>query len=190
MKNTFELPKAYKKCLTVEFENNHKLSLLIFGLALFICIAMLVPVFIYSKNNFINISDLNMPIMVLVTAVGVIAYISLHKFIRGIFIRIFSGKKANYTFNGIYSSAGSECYFNKKSYTVIELAAVVILGIILAVMNFIVPPSWFMVVYLIQAVNIGGSAKNYYIVLKLMELSKDILIKNSGTAMTVFDKEG
>lgn len=181
MKNNFDLPKSYKKILEVDLKKNHKLSLLIGALALFIGIAMLVPVFIYSRNNFVKISEINMPIMILITVVGVIACVSLCKFMRGFFIRIFSDKKDGAAFD--------DCYLNRKNYIIVSLAPIVILGIILAVINFAVPSSWFFVVYIIQTVNVANGAANYFFILKLMELPSDILIKNKGTVMTVFNKK-
>ena len=70
---------------------------------------------------------------------GMVLYIFLHEFVHGIFIKRYSGKKADYGFTGMYAYAGSKPYFNKKSYLVIALAPVVLWGIVLTALLLIVP---------------------------------------------------
>lgn len=59
---------------------------------------------------------------------GLVLYIILHELIHGIFMRHYSGLRPRYGFNGLYAYAGSDAFFDRKSYLVISLAPVVLLG--------------------------------------------------------------
>jgi hypothetical protein len=89
----------------------------------------------------------------------------------------------------MYAYAGSEAYFNKKSYIIIALAPVVIWGAVLGVLCAVLPQSWFWVVYLIQIGNISGAAGDFYVTFKFLKLPKDILVNDTGVAMTVYTKK-
>ena len=72
---------------------------------------------------------------------------------------------------------------------VIALAPVVFWGIVIAVINVLVPEGWFWVVYMIQVTNLSGAAGDLYVTVKFSRFPKDILIKDHGVGMTVFSKE-
>ena len=62
-------------------------------------------------------------------------------------------------------------------------------GIILAIVNFIVPIEWFWIVYTVQVMNIGGAAGDMYVTIRFSRLPKDILVKDVGSSMTVYSKQ-
>ena len=68
----------------------------------------------------------------------------------------------------------------------IALAPIVIWGIFLTVLLILVPQSWFWAVYFIQLVNLSGAAGDLYVVWKFSGMRGDILIRDSGTDMTVY----
>lgn len=65
----------------------------------------------------------------------------------------------------------------------------VVWEIVLLILNFIVPMSWFWVVYFIQMGNVSGAAGDLYVTWKFSKLPKDILVKDTGVEMTVYSKE-
>ena len=185
MNNTFTLPNGYKKAFKIDLKANKKLYIGINVASVIVMLAMLLPVlFIYSENIFTG--NLLLPLFIILFS---LAYIVLHELIHGIFIRIFSGKWGNFGFKGTYAYAGSDCYFNKKSYLIIALAPIVIWGIVLAVLNIFMPMSylWF-VFYFVQTMNISGSVGDIYVTAKLLKESPDILIKDTGVDMTIFNR--
>ena len=185
MNNTFTLPNGYKKAFKIDLKENKKLYIGLNVASVIVMLAMLLPVlFIYSENIFTG--NLLLPLFIILFS---LAYIVLHELIHGIFIRIFSGKWGNFGFKGTYAYAGSDCYFNKKSYLIIALAPIVIWGIVLAVLNIFMPMSylWF-VFYFVQTMNISGSVGDIYVTAKLLKESPDILIKDTGVDMTIFSR--
>ena len=116
----------------------------------------------------------------------IIAYMFLHELIHGIAMKICGTKKVSYGFTGIYAYAGSADYYGKATYIFIALAPVAVFLILLTIVNFFVPLSWFWTIYLIQVVNVSGAAGDIYVTCKLLRMPKNILIKDAGISMMVY----
>ena len=84
---------------------------------------------------------------------------------------------------------GSNAYYCRKHYIIIALAPIVVWGVVLGIVNVLVPEDWFYVVYMIQMTNISGAAGDLYVSWKMNRLPEDILIQDSGVAMTVYSAE-
>ena len=98
----------------------------------------------------------------------------------------FSGMKAKYGFTGLYAYAGSEAYFNRRSYLIISLAPVALWGALLMILNFALPVSWFWFVYIVQIMNLSGASGDFYVSVYMSRLPRTILIQDSGTSMDVY----
>jgi hypothetical protein len=121
-----------------------------------------------------------------VLLVGMVLYVILHELVHGIFMRAISGVGVRYGFTGMYAYAGSDAYFGKAAYLLIALAPVVIWGVVLAVICPSLPAEWFWVVHLIQVVNLSGAGGDIYVTFKFCRLPRDILVRDTAVAMTVF----
>ena len=88
----------------------------------------------------------------------------------------------------MYAFAGSDDYYAKKPYIFIALAPIVVWGIVLAVINLLVPRQWFWMVYLIQVINLSGAAGDLFVTVKFSRLPKDILVRDYGVGMRVYSK--
>ena len=104
-------------------------------------------------------------------------------------MKICGTKKVKYGFTGMYAFAGSEDYYDKKSYIFIALAPVVLWGIVLAIVNCFVPVEWFWVVYMIQIMNISGAAGDLFVTVKFSRFPQDILIRDHGVGMKVYSQK-
>lgn len=191
MKNTVSLPEGYSEEFGIDLQKNKKLMLLVNGIAV-----LLMAVMAFAGALIVPFSSLYsadgtwyMPLVkIFVMMAGYVAYIILHELVHGVFMKCFSGIKPKYGFTLMYAYAGSSAYFNKKSYIIIALAPVVIWGAVLGVLCAVLPQSWFWVVYLIQIGNISGAAGDFYVTFKFLKLPKDILVNDTGVAMTVYTK--
>lgn len=189
MKQSFaELPHGYTAGPTIDLQRNVKLAILINVVALVIAIAMLVPaVLLVSPFETFPIDNLGDGLLrMLVLLVGMVVYMVLHELVHGIFMKHYSGLKPHYGFTGLYAYAGSTGYFCRSHYITIALAPVVVWGIVLVVLNFLVPAHWFYVVFILQVINISGAAGDFYVTAKFLKLPQDILIFDSGVAMQVY----
>jgi len=189
MSSTNELPSGYILDFRVDLQKEKKKALLINILALLIAAVMVViglrfePLF-----NLFTFEDgaLMYILRFLAIIIGSILYIVLHEAVHGIFMKHYSGIKPKYGFSLMYAYAGSEAYFNKKSYIIIALAPVVIWGTVLGVLCAFVPEGWFWIPYFIQIGNISGAAGDAYVTYKMLTLPKGILVNDTGVAMTVY----
>lgn len=191
MNNMLDLPTGYQEILKIDMKTNKKLMLrislisLLFAVIMVVCASFFVPLsHLLEKTDTLN--SLIKKFVVLI--VLMVVYTVLHELVHGIFMKIFSGTKVKYGFKGLYAYAGSSAYFNKTSYIIIALAPVVILGVVLIVLNCIVPISWFWVVYFLQVTNITGASGDIYVTYKMAQMPSDILVNDIGDAMTVYGR--
>lgn len=183
MNNTLTLPENYREVLQINLQKNKKLATAVNLAALGIMILLFFAGLLFVP--FTTIADNTLPKMA-VMCFGMLAYILLHEAVHGIFMRLYSGVKPYFGFTGAYAYAASKSYFNKKSYLVIGLSPVVIWGIVLLLLNLLLPASWFWPVYFIQISNLSGAAGDYYVTARLAKMPADILVYDVGTAMTVY----
>ncbi len=188
---TFNLPQNYKLKKEIDLQKDKKLMILVNVGAILISVPLLIigmlinPIEISIEN--IGISLLLKP---LIAIVGIIIYTVLHELVHGFFIKCYCGEKAEYGFTGLYAFAGKKtAYFAKKDYLIIALSPVVILGIVLLILNFIVPSDWFWVVYVIQIVNLSGASGDFYVEYLLSKTSQDVLVNDAGVSMKVYEPE-
>ena len=191
MKSYRELPEGYSELLKVDLQNNKKLMIFVNVLALLITVLMVVPMhfavpittlFSFEKGILAYFFRFG------VLLVLIVVYMILHELVHGITMRACGTQKVKYGFTGIYAFAGSSDYYDKRSYILIALAPVVLWGAVLSVILPFVSFEWFWVVYFIQIMNISGAAGDFYVTFKFIKLPKDILVSDSGTAMTVYSK--
>ncbi len=185
-----ELKDGYKEIYFVDLQKNKKLAIIVNTLAIVIGIIMavachfIVPVqTLFSFEQGILMYFLRFGVLI----VSSIAYIIIHELVHAAVMKLYGAKKINFGFTGIYAFAGSkEDYFDKFSYIQIALAPLIILGVLLAIINVLVPIEWFWVVYIIQISNVSGAAGDIFVSCKFAKFPKDILIKDTGVSMTVY----
>lgn len=183
------LPDGYRPILSIDLQKDKKLALLVNGLGILITLAMILPV--HFHHSIFTLFDFsygfgNYWLRVGVLLAGMIVYMILHELVHGVTMKAFGTKRVKYGFTGLYAFAGSEDYYKKIPYLVIALAPVMIWGVVLAVLNVVVPAEWFWVIYLIQVVNCSGAAGDLYVTFRFLRLPKDILVQDQGVGMTVY----
>lgn len=183
------LPDGYKEIYTIDLQKNKKMALTVNALAIVIAAVLLVPMFfvvpitgLFSMGNGFGNYLLKMCIFL----VSMVAYLILHELVHGVAMKMCGTKKVKYGFTGMYAFAGSEDYYDKRSYFFIALAPVVLWGIVLAMLTPIVSAGWFWVVYMIQVINLSGAAGDLFVTVKFMRFPKDILVKDYGVGMMVY----
>ncbi len=192
MKAIKNLPESYREIYSIDLQNDKKKLVIVNGSAIVIAVLLVISMnFIvpfYTMFNLENgINDMFKKYGIII--ISMIAYTILHEFVHGIAMKICGTKKVKYGFTGLYAFAGSEDFYNKKSYIFIALAPIVLWGVILGIVNAFVPIGWFWLVYLIQVINLSCAAGDLFVTIKFSRLPKDILIQDSGVTMKVFFKK-
>ena len=189
MKALETLPEGYKEYYSLDLQKDKRTAIFVNFMAVLIAVLMIVPmnfaVPIFSTIH----ADLGTIMRLFALSVLLIVYLILHELVHGIAMKSCGTKKVKYGFTGLYAFAGSNDYYDKKSYIYIALAPIVLWGIIIAIINFLVPIEWFWVVYFIQITNLSGAAGDLFVTVKFSRFPKDILIKDHGVGMTVYSKE-
>lgn len=190
MKDFAVLPEGYKEIKQIDLQKDKKLAGVVTGLALIVMAVMVIPMlFIVPIKSFMADGKIMYLAKLGVIVVGMIVYIVLHELVHGIVMKYYSKIKPTYGFTGMYAYAGSSAYFCKKHYIIIALAPIVLWGVVLLILNLIVPTGWFWVVYLIQMMNISGAAGDLYVSVSFSKLPADILINDTGVNMTIYSGE-
>ncbi len=182
------LPEGYREILSVDLKQNKKQMLLVNGLGLLVFFALAIPVHMfYLPYTFLGIGGVQAyRTRIAVLFGGIVVYVVLHELVHGITMKICGTKKVKYGFTGVYAYAGSEDFYYKWPYIVIALAPVVVWGIVLGIINCVVSPPWFWVVYTIQLMNLSGAAGDLYVTAKFSGLPESILIRDYGVGMRVY----
>ena len=192
MKAYTELPQGYREIDSIDLQKNKKLSLLVNGVALFIVLLMVIPMhFVVPMTTLFDMSQGVKAYFIrfLILMAAIVVYMVLHELVHGITMKMCGTKKIKYGFTGVYAFAGSNDYYDKRSYIVIALAPIVVWGVVLLVLNLLVPVQWFWIVYWVQVSNISGAAGDLYVTYRFSRLPRDILVQDYGVGMTVYSAE-
>ena len=173
MKSVQVLPEGYREIYAVNLQKDKKAAVWINVLALAIGLAMAVPMhFCVPITCLFDMSQGSAAYFMRfgVMLGGMLLYLVLHEAVHGITMKYFGTKKIKYGFTGMYAFAGSDDYYDKRSYLTIALAPVVVFAVIFAVANCFVSEQWFWVVYLWQIANISGAAGDLFVTVKFSKM--------------------
>ena len=185
MKALRNLPDGYREICSVDLKKDKKAAVYVNLLAIAIAVILVLPMnavvpFYRSLVSQTDIKD------ILIKYVVLLVLMVLYELVHGVAMRICGTKKVKYGFNGMYAFAGSDDYYDKTAYIFIALAPIVLWGVVLAVVNILVPAEWFWVIYIIQVLNLSGAAGDLYVSVKFSRLPRDILVQDYGIGMVVY----
>lgn len=190
-RNPETLPAGYCELFVINLQKDKKLALIVNGIALVLMLLfgvlghLVVPIW--------RLFDMEAgfgPYLLRFGALlgGIVVYMVLHELVHGVCMRLFSGVRPHYGFTGMYAYAGSRAFFSKGYYIIIALAPVVVWGVVLQILCLFVPAEWFWPVYFIQVTNLSGAGGDLYVTWRFSQLSKNILVNDTGVEMTVYDR--
>ena len=189
MKAIGVLPEDFGEIYSLNLQKDKRTAIIVNLLALAIAAVMAVSMnFFVPVTSFFDMSGGIVRYFLRLAALIVlmVLYMVLHELVHGVAMKLCGTKRVKYGFTGLYAFAGSEDYYDKKSYIFIALAPIVLWGTVLAAVNFFVPTEWFWIVYMIQLINISGAAGDLFAAVKFSRMPKNILIQDSGVSMRVF----
>ena len=186
MKAYQSLPEGYQEVLTIDLQKDKKTSYKVNGAALAIGLILLgIGHLIVPIQEALSGSEYHQIAII----VCFLLYGVLHELTHGAVMRLVGGKKIKFGFKNVYAYAGSETdYFDKPAYRLIGLTPVVLWGIILTVLLFLLPRTWFWVVWVVQIGNIAGSVADIYVTAKLWRYPDSFLARDTGLETTIYDR--
>ncbi len=182
------LPEDYVYLDKIDLMHNKKQFWIVNGLSLAIMIVMIVAGYFIDHSWSDNSTEVI--IAVVVMFVSYVLYIVLHELTHLIVMRISVKAKFNFGFNGWAAYAGSTGFFDKAHYIAIALAPLVVWGIVLSVLTvFFHTGIWFWVIWALQIGNVAGASGDLFCTYKMITYPKNILVRDTGTEMTVYRKK-
>ena len=190
---TQTLPENYRELLSIDLQKDKKTALLVNMAAVGAMVVLaLIGLLLVPFRTLLDFSQGFGPYFLRLGALlaGMFAYIVLHELTHAAVMKAYGAKKLRFGFTGLYAYAGSgEDYFAKRPYRHIALAPLVVWTLIFGVLAFLVPLDWFWVVWILQIANVSGAAGDVYVTLRLLRLPRDLLVRDTGVAMTVYSAE-
>lgn len=190
---TQTLPENYRELLSIDLQKDKKTALLVNMAAVGAMVVLaLIGLLLVPFRTLLDFSQGFGPYFLRLGALlaGMFAYIVLHELTHAAVMKAYGAKKLRFGFTGMYAYAGSEeDYFAKRPYRQIALAPLVVWTLIFGLLSALVPQEWFWVVWILQIANVSGAAGDVYVTLRLLRLPRDLLVRDTGVAMTVYSAE-
>lgn len=195
VKSCLELPLGYNVYEKIDLKSNKKqyllvngLSLLLAGIAVLVALLFIKPFGKGFTGAFTDADGMGF-IKIGLVAVGAIAYIVLHELTHALVMKICLNAKINFGVSFTYAYAGSKGFYNKKSYVLIALAPLFVFLIVFSLLMIFLPKDYLFVFYLLQIFNLSGASGDIFVSLKMIKMPSDVLVNDTGMAMTVYSKE-
>lgn len=189
MKLSQEIPIGYKEIQKIDLKDK-KTALKVHGtsfISMFLMLVVFVIVLFLYGEIIAGLRE-KVVLKLAIMATSIFSYIILHEAVHGVVMKLLGTPKVKFGVDLLhgYAHAGSDCCYGKWAYIAIALAPVVFWGIVLTVLLVLVPKGWFWVVYIVQIMNVGGAAGDFFVTVKCLSMPKDMLAKDSGTEMLFF----
>ena len=182
------LPEGWTQLDKIDLKENKKQFWIMQGISILLAVLMIVAgCFIVHPSAFFGVEGTEEIIAIIVLIVGAVVYIVLHELTHGVFLSAFTRTKPKFGFVGWAAYCGNEAYCNKPCYAVVALSPLVVWGIVFGVLNvFFHDGIWFWVIWFLQTMNVAGAAGDLFVSFKLLFYPKEILVQDTGLAMTVY----
>ena len=179
-------PKGYRQIEVMDFVRNRKQLMIVSVSAIAVMAVMIVlGLLFFPTRPSWDFLKANWWAWIVLAGMH-IAYVLLHEITHGLLMHALSGVKPKYGLKLPYAYAGSTVWFDRRSHGLIALAPLVLWGVVLFVLERMLPGHWFWLLYTVQIANISGSAGDVYCVLHMLRLPRDIVIQDTGTRMRIF----
>lgn len=191
MRSCETLPEGYREIASIDLQKDKKLFWIVnIGATVIMVVMILAAVLFTGLGGLGQLVGPDSSFGKLLTMLALmVAYILLHELVHALFMKLFCKARVYFGAASSYAYTASEGYFCRKHYAIIGLSPIVIWGIVLLIANVLVDASWFYVVYLVQVCNISGAAGDLYVTKWLSGLPEDVLIRDTGVAMTAYSRE-
>ncbi|MFD2681824.1 DUF3267 domain-containing protein [Bacillus seohaeanensis] len=175
----------YEEFKSLEWEEIKIPPIINIGVVSLMVISILIGQYFVSLIELFNLIK-QIPLLILAIPLVVFVYIVLHEFIHGVLMKYYSGISPQYGFSGPFIFAKSEAIFNKNAYIIITLAPMIILGVISAVLIFIISGTGVWFALFVWVINLYASRGDLQAVLVLKGLPNTYSIKDEGDSLQLY----
>lgn len=189
-RNTYNnLPKDYSTLRSVNLKKSKGVYLLLVVIALTIACIM-VEVMSRFFMPLSSYFEQNSHWMAYGTFVlGALTYIALHETIHTVMLKRQNADNTKIDLLSPLSYPKSSSYLSKQAYITTALTPLFALGLVLILLNIIVPARFFWLVYMLQVLNVVGSIPDVYVAILLSHSPFDTLILCKDSEIGIFTKK-
>ncbi len=108
------------------------------------------------------------------------AYYFVHELAHSVVLKRLTGDTTRIVFEKYHARCVSDTAFTLKGYLIYCFAPVVIIGVVLLILNIVLPDKFFWQVYIIQIINIAGAAGEFYATYRLIKEKKELAVLDDG----------
>ncbi|MGN1163983.1 MAG: DUF3267 domain-containing protein [Candidatus Ornithospirochaeta sp.] len=182
--------KGWKRDGKIDLVNNKKEATCvnIAGIVMIVIMCIAIP-FFFTGGSILSYLEGAGFIQPIVLVVAIVVYIPLHEIVHGVVLKLFTDEKLSFGWKFVYAYCGSkEAMMKPYEYFAVALAPAVVFTIVFVPLCLLMP-SWGLMWYFMEMMNISGSVGDFYVTLKIWGRRKEnILISDSGTDMTIWKK--
>lgn len=113
-----------------------------------------------------------------------VAYYCVHELVHSYVLKRLTGITAKIVFEKFHAHCVNDAVFTLKGYLIYCFAPVVIIGVVLLILNIVLPDRFFWQVYIIQIINIAGAAGEFYAAYRLIKERKELAVLDDGEKLT------
>lgn len=111
-------------------------------------------------------------------------YYCVHELVHSYVLKRLTGITAKIVFEKFHARCVNDAVFTLKGYLIYCFAPVVIIGVVLLILNIVLPDKFFWQVYIIQIINIAGAAGESYAAYMLIKEKKELAVQDDGVKLT------
>lgn len=142
------------------------------------------PVFTYAFPNGDAFELLYTPFLFLLATIAIIV---VHEGIHALFFKRATKHKVKFQFHGwAFSASVPNVYFRKFDYLLVGLSPFVILTLVFALLEIILPTPMFFFIYLLLTLHTSSCIGDFYVIYKLCKYPPETLIEDTGVGMRFF----
>lgn len=187
-----ELPDGYRLCWEEDLLRDRN-TLLIVNLLSFGLFVLLSAFGVRRLLSMPPVPVLELPfrkyfLWMVTVIIGCVLQILLHAHAHAVFCGWISRKPAVFGFRKMYVYAVGGGYFGRWTFIVIELLPFVLQSLALIFLQLTMKPVFAAAVYIVQIVNVSGSAREIYTVIMLLLNPKAKWIRDEGLVIRAYGK--
>lgn len=120
------------------------------------------------------------------TVAACLGYMVVHELTHAGLLRLFSAMRPTIALRFPYLIVGGRTYLNRRSFLLVDLAPVILWGLVLVTLLVTLPEQFFLSVYIVTILNFAGSAGDYFQAYAIAQLPPTALIQDDGRVTTVY----
>ncbi len=190
MTNQHTLPDDYRQIALIDIEHNHQQQLIVNGIGLLL-VLLLSALGLWITQHAKSHPVLTLPFWPyffwMLVVLALCAGWEVERLIfKELLIRHYSHKEVKRGICCLYGYACTNLYFNRKTWIIIQLAPVLFNGAALLILTMALTSLWAPAAYILQILNLAGSAMDLYFAARTLTMPEDILIHQDVLTVRIY----